>query len=59
MILTDEPAGNLDSNTGEEITGPFVKLQQEGRTILWSPMTTISPLTPSGRSACSTAASFD
>ena len=30
----DEPTGNLDSKTGEEIMGLFVKLQQEGRRIL-------------------------
>jgi putative ABC transport system ATP-binding protein len=34
MILADEPTGNLDSKTGEEIMGLFVKLQQQGRTIL-------------------------
>ena len=34
MILADEPTGNLDSKTGEEIMGLFVKLQQGGRTIL-------------------------
>ena len=34
MILADEPTGNLDSKTGEEIMGLFVKLQEQGRTIL-------------------------
>ncbi len=34
LILADEPTGNLDSKTGEEIMGLFVKLQQQGRTIL-------------------------
>jgi putative ABC transport system ATP-binding protein len=34
LILADEPTGNLDSKTGDEIMGLFVKLQQQGRTIL-------------------------
>jgi putative ABC transport system ATP-binding protein len=34
LILADEPTGNLDSKTGEEIMELFVKLQQQGRTIL-------------------------
>jgi putative ABC transport system ATP-binding protein len=34
MILADEPTGNLDSKTGEEIMGLFVKLKEQGRTIL-------------------------
>jgi putative ABC transport system ATP-binding protein len=34
LILADEPTGNLDSKTGVEIMGIFVKLQQQGRTIL-------------------------
>ncbi|MGB7295961.1 MAG: ATP-binding cassette domain-containing protein, partial [Candidatus Aminicenantales bacterium] len=34
MILADEPTGNLDSKTGEEIMGLFDKLQKQGRTIL-------------------------
>ena len=34
LILADEPTGNLDSKTGEEVMALFVKLQKQGRTIL-------------------------
>ena len=34
LILADEPTGNIDSKTGEEIMGLFVELQKQGRTIL-------------------------
>jgi len=34
LILADEPTGNIDSKTGLEIMDLFVKLQQQGRTIL-------------------------
>lgn len=34
VILADEPTGNLDSQTGEEIMNLLIKLHLEGRTII-------------------------
>ena len=34
LILADEPTGNLDSKTGEEVVKLFDKLHKEGRTIV-------------------------
>jgi putative ABC transport system ATP-binding protein len=34
IILADEPTGNLDSRTGEEIMGLFEEIHQQGNTII-------------------------
>lgn len=34
IILADEPTGNLDSKTGEEIEKKFIDLNNEGKTII-------------------------
>jgi putative ABC transport system ATP-binding protein len=34
FILADEPTGNLDSQSGKEIMEIFVKLNEEGRTVI-------------------------
>jgi putative ABC transport system ATP-binding protein len=34
VILADEPTGNLDSNTGEEILNMFIDLNKKGKTII-------------------------
>ncbi|MCX8205724.1 MAG: ABC transporter ATP-binding protein [Candidatus Micrarchaeota archaeon] len=34
IILADEPTGNLDSKTGEEVVGIFNELHEKGRTLI-------------------------
>ena len=34
IILADEPTGNLDSGTSEEIMGVFERLHAEGQTVI-------------------------
>ena len=34
ILLADEPTGNLDSKTGEEIMGVFARLHEQGNTII-------------------------
>ena len=34
LILADEPTGNLDTKTSEEVIGVFQKLNDEGKTVV-------------------------
>ena len=34
LILADEPTGNLDTTSGQDVMGLFEKLSEQGRTIV-------------------------